>query len=138
MALGLEGPTKGFNQADVVIVQSIANKCTVRDYWAQTKDDVRLDNILGGNDNLLNVQCQKNGEYLIANFTRPVSTSDPMDRAISTAQFTDTILAWGATRELTIDDAKYVLEMFSFQIYIVTIKIYLLFMESKLYNMACY
>ena len=106
LALGLEGSSKGFNQADVIIVQSIANQCTIRDYWAQTQDDMRPDNLLGGNDNLLNVNCQKKGEYLEANFTRPVAPGDPMDRAISATTFTDTILAWGATREVNIDNTK--------------------------------
>ncbi|CAD7699986.1 unnamed protein product, partial [Ostreobium quekettii] len=106
MALGFEGPGRAFNGADVIIVQSTNGQCTVGDYWAQSAGEFRLDNLLGGDDDLLDATCAVSGREIVASFKRAATSVDPLDRDMRSEGFTNTILAWGVTSDVAIVSEK--------------------------------
>eukprot|EP00803_Ostreobium_quekettii_P004321 evm.model.scf_501.2 EVM.evm.TU.scf_501.2 scf_501:9997-17031(+) len=97
LALGMEGPDKGFSQADVIVAHSANGQCTVRDYWSQAPDDLRLDTFLGGTDDVMDASCAVSGGKIVATFKRAAAPVDPMDRPVASGGFTDSVLAWGST-----------------------------------------
>lgn len=68
------------------ITSSDEVSCFIRDYWAESEEDIKLDTVHGGSDDTYDSSCEVTDGHVVANIKRQSNTEDPMDQKIESSQ----------------------------------------------------
>ncbi|GMH33879.1 hypothetical protein BSKO_01713 [Bryopsis sp. KO-2023] len=95
MGLGLSGEAGGMIGADIIIATMTPDgDCDVQDYWSESFAAPAKDKDNGGNDDITDVTCTRDGGVTEFKFSRPVATSDETDLPFNPEGITPIIYAW--------------------------------------------
>eukprot|EP00210_Caulerpa_lentillifera_P000497 g480.t1 len=95
MALGVEGPSGGMIDADIIISRVQNDQGEVHDSWSTTFAEPGLDEASGGTSDVSLHEFSEQDGITEVHFSRPLDTGDAFDRVINKDQPTNMIFAWG-------------------------------------------